>query len=429
MKSPLPPALRHRDFRLFWSGAVLSGVGSQFTTVAMAWQIYQLTNSPLQIGLLGLGRALPQIGLALVGGLLADAVDRRRLMMAIQIGELSISAMLAGLTFSGAISPTYLFVAAVLLAFGSALETPPRQAIVPNLVTGEDLSSAIALNNAQRSVGTIIGPSLAGVVLAVSGPGPCYIVDAISWLAMFGALALLRWRPIPMNGTGRLGPGALLAGLRFVLHQRVIFSFMVLDFGATFFGSTNALLPVFARDILAAGPIALGLLYASSSVGAVITAAVMSTRPALKETGKWVLLGVAFYSICVIVFAFSDALWLSVVMLAGTGVGNMVSSVLRGTTNQLLTPDHLRGRVAAVNSAFVMGGPQLGQFESGVVADLFSAPVSAATGGIGALVLVLGIALVPGVWRFRLAQQVAITPASGGPVKPSSPEAEPARTR
>lgn len=404
----LPPSLRNRDFRLFWTGGTLSSVGSQFTTVAMAWQIYELTNSPLQIGLLGLGRAVPQIALALVGGVMADAIDRRRLMMFMQVAQLTVSAVLAALTLADAVSSQLLFIAAVLLAFGSALENPPRQAIVPSLVPPDDLTSAIALNTTQRSVASIVGPSLAGVALAASGPALCYVVDASSWLVMLLALALLRVRPVQQR-IGRLSFDAFVAGARFVRRQRVIFSFMALDFGATFFAAGSALYPIFARDILAVGPLGLGLMYAAPSIGAVVTGVVMSARPQIKDAGQWVVLGVAFFGACAALFAVIHVFWIALIMLAGTGVGNTVSSVLRGTTNQLLTPDDLRGRVSAVNSAFVIGGPHLGQFRAGVMADLWGATASGALGGLGAVLCAAAIAAIPGVWRFRLGDEETTT--------------------
>jgi MFS family permease len=397
----IPPAFRHRDFRLFWTGAVLSGVGSQFTTVAMAWQIYELTNSPLQIGLLGLGRAIPQIGLALVGGILADAIDRRRLMMAIQLTQMAVSATLVALTLSESITPGILFIAALFLAFGAALENPPRQAIVPSLVPADELASAVALNTTQRSVASILGPSLAGVALALSGPALCYVIDAASWLVMLLALALIHGRPIQQRIT-RFSLDALMAGASFVIRQRVIFVFMLLDFGMTLCGAPSALYPIFARDILNVGPLGLGLMYAAPSAGAVITGVVMSTRPQVLDVGKWVVLGVAMFAVCTTLFAVVHVFWFALLMLAGNGVGNTISGVLRGTTNQLLTPDNLRGRVSAVNSAFVTGGPQLGQFRSGAMADVLGATGAGALGGIGALVCALAVALVPGVWSFRL---------------------------
>ncbi len=393
--------LRYRDFRLFYVGAVSSAIGTQFTTVAMAWQMYELTNSALQVGLIGLARAIPQIGLAIFGGMLADALDRRRLLMAIQIGTCAISTSLTLLTVFRLISPHALLVAAVLFAFGSAAENPARQAVVPNLVDKKDLSAAIALSNTQRNVAMIVGPSLAGIALAVVSPALCYAVDAASWCAMLAALVFIR-TPLQEKRRTQASFDALLAGARFVRTQQVILSFMILDFGATFFGSSTALLPIYARDILHAGPIGLGILYAAPAVGALAAGVALSTVLRIDRAGRWVLIGVAFYGLAMMGFAVSHVIWISVIMLAGSGAGNTMSAVLRGTSNQMLTPDHLRGRVTAVNSAFTTGGPQLGQFESGIVADLGGAQLSGLTGAIGACLLAGAIALLPRVRSFTL---------------------------
>src|SRR6059058_1342385 len=200
--SPVPAALRHRDFAIFWGGLVVSAIGSQFSSVAMAWQIYELTNSAFQIGLIGLARALPQIVLLLVAGLLADAMNRRKLMMCTQIGLSCVSAGLVLLTLAGKASPQMLYVATMLLALFTALEQPSRQSITPHLVPRESLAQALALQGTQRHVPNIAGPSLAGLVLALFGPAACYMVDAISWLAMLSSLALLRTK-IPEGGGWR----------------------------------------------------------------------------------------------------------------------------------------------------------------------------------------------------------------------------------
>ena len=378
----------------------MSAVGTQMTTVAMAWQMYELTGSPLQVGFLGLGRAIPQIGFAVFGGLVADAMDRRQLMRVLQVLQLTVSAGLGVLTLSSDVSPAALYVGAALFALGSAGETPIRQAVVPNLVPRSDLGSAIALTTMERSLGLIVGPGLAGVAIAVFGPGACYLADAFSWLAMLVSLALIRV-PLQVAIRGQVSLSALAAGIQFVWRQPVIFPFMILDFGATLFGSSYALLPIYAKDILDVGPIGLGALYAAPSVGGVIMGAALSGPVKIDRAGVWVLLGVALYGLCTMVFAVSTIVWLSLFALAGTGAGNIVSAVLRGTSNQLLTPDELRGRVAAVNSAFVTGGPQLGQFESGLVAAVGSAQLSAFTGGLGALALAGGLWLLPRVRSFR----------------------------
>jgi MFS family permease len=281
------------------------------------------------------------------------------------------------------------------------METPIRQAVVPNLVPRRDLGSAVALATMERSLGLIIGPAIAGVMIAVSGPELCYAADATSWLVMLGTLALIR-SPLQVAIASKVSLDALALGVRFVWRQPVILPFMILDFGATLFGSTYALLPVYAKDILDVGPVGLGALYAAPSVGGVIMGAALSGPLKIDRAGFWVLAGVAFYGLCTMVFAVSSVLWVSLLALAGVGAGNIVSAVLRGTSNQLLTPDALRGRVAAVNSAFVTGGPQLGQFESGAVAAAGGAELSAFTGGLGALALSGAIWLLPKVRRFRL---------------------------
>src|SRR5438132_5462762 len=402
----VPAALRHRDFRLFWGGVVLSGLGSQVTTVALAWQMYELTNSAWQIGLLGLARAVPQIALALLGGLMADAMERRRLIMGTQIAQLTVPVALAGLTLADAVTPSSLYVTSALLALAGTLETPARQALVPNLVPRSDLTSAIALNSAQRSLSEIIGPSLAGLLLAVTDPAWCYTLNAGLCMALLTALLLMRTTPQVTNGRSGVSLQALRDGMAFLATQPVIVAFMVLDFGATFFGSSRALLPVYARDVLSVGPAGLGMLYAASAVGSLLAATGMGLAPNPRRSGLWVLVAVAVYGVCTLVFAVSTAFRLSLPMLAGTGAGNMVGGVLRNTINQVLTPDYFRGRVAAVNSIFTMGGPQLGQFESGVVAALWSPEASALTGGLGALLVVWSVAMVPKVRHFRLADDV-----------------------
>jgi MFS family permease len=266
-KHPYRFPLRYRDFCVFWTGSLLSGIGSQFTTVAMAWQVYELTDSALQIGLLGLFRAIPQIGLLPVAGLLADAMDRRRLMMCTEIGLFGVSMMLALLTFAGKATPGMLYAATALLALFNSLETPARQSIIPNLVPREDLAQTLALQGTQRYVPIIAGPSLAGVFLAFFGPGACYMVDGLSWLAMFLSLALLRTKLQSGRGWKAVSFSSLREGLQFVWGHGVIFPLMILDFGATFFGNARALYPVYARDILFVGPTGLGVLYAARAVG------------------------------------------------------------------------------------------------------------------------------------------------------------------
>ena len=401
----LPPALQHRDFRIFFLGSLATTGGSQFTTVAMAWQMYELTNSPLALAMLGLTRAIPQIALALFGGVLADAMDRRKFMIAMQALQAIASLWLAVLAFSHSITPLALIIGNLAFAVGSAIETPSRQAVVANLVPRSDLTSAIALNNVGRNAAPSVGSSLAGALLALAGPSWCYLVDGISWFALIGALAVIH-RSLQGERRSTISLKAVAEGVRFVRSQHVVLSFMVLDFGATFFGTANSLLPIYARDILMVGPVGLGLMFAAPSVGQVATGFIMASTTKIRRAGKWVLIGVGLYGACTCGFAVSHYFVFSLLMLVGTGVGNGVSAILRSTSNNLLTPDDLRGRVAAVNSVFTGGGPQLGQFEGGMVAQIFGATASALSGGVGVLLLVAAIALVPEVRRFDLSAAI-----------------------
>jgi MFS family permease len=368
----------------------------------MAWQIYELTNSPLELGLLGLARGAPMLVLLLFGGLLADAVNRRHLMMATQIAQMCVSATLALMTLAGRVTPAVLYAASLFLALFSALEQPARTAIIPNLVPRGDLTNALALSGTQRHVATIVGPSLAGLLLARSGVTLCYAVDAVSWLVMLAALVMMR--PLAQTAGGRraLSMKALREGVEFVWTHPVILSMMALDFGQNFFGSGRALLPIFARDILNVGPQGLGLLYSATSAGAVLMGAVMSVRTHVRRAGAWVLVSVAMYGVFTTLFGISHLFWLSFVMLAGAGAANTVSFVLRNTINQLLTPDEIRGRVTSVNSMFTNTGPQLGQFEAGALASAIGTVGATAVGGLLVTLSATGLAAIASVRRFEV---------------------------
>jgi MFS family permease len=368
----------------------------------MAWQIYELTNSPLELGLLGLARGAPMLVLLLFGGLLADAVNRRHLMMATQIAQMCVSATLALMTLAGRVTPAVLYAASLFLALFSALEQPARTAIIPNLVPRGDLTNALALSGTQRHVATIVGPSLAGLLLARSGVTLCYAVDAVSWLVMLAALVMMR--PLAQTAGGRraLSMKALREGVEFVWTHPVILSMMALDFGQNFFGSGRALLPIFARDILNVGPQGLGLLYSATSAGAVLMGAVMSVRTHVRRAGAWVLVSVAMYGVFTTLFGISHLFWLSFVMLAGAGAANTVSFVLRNTINQLLTPDEIRGRVTSVNSMFTNTGPQLGQFEAGALASAIGTVGATAVGGLLVTLSAAGLAAIASVRRFEV---------------------------
>lgn len=386
-------SLYSRDFRLVWGGGVVSQAGSQMQQAAVAWQIYLLSHSPVALGLIGLVRIVPVILFSLGGGVVADVVDRRKLLLATQTILLTLSAILSVLTFSHTVQLWMIYALTALAAGALAFDNPGRQALVPNLVPAHHLANALSLYGTGFQVATVLGPSLAGLIIAGFGVGTVYLVDAVSFLAVLAALVAIH--PPPVRGAiSRVSIGAAIEGLRFVRNTPVIMYLMLLDFVVTFFGSAMALLPIFARDVLHVGSQGYGLLYASPAAGAVLAGTVMAFYSGRIRAQGWViLLAVGAYSVCTILFGLSRVFVLSLLFLAGTGAADTVSMILRQTIRQTRTPDALRGRMSSVNMIFFMGGPQLGELEAGIVARAFGSPASVVLGGIGALAATLVIAL------------------------------------
>ena len=370
-------------------GQIVSVTGSQMQMVAINWHIYLLTHSALALGLVGLFRAGPIILCSLVGGVVADVIDRRRLMIATQTVMLTSSAILALVTFSGLqrVWPIYLLTAIASAAW--AFDTPARQALVPALVPPRDFPNAVSLGMLMFQIGMIVGPALAGFLLASRGPGLVYAINAASFIAVIAGLALMRVRGRPEVEDGketRVSVEALMEGLRFVWRTPIIVQTMTLDFVATFFASANQLLPIFAKDILQVGARGLGFLASAPAVGAVFAGLIMARLGILKRQGVIVIGSVAIFGAATVAFGLSRVFWFSLAMLAITGAADTVSTILRQTIRQLATPNNLRGRMTSVNMIFFMGGPQLGELEAGTVAALVGAPLSVVTGGIGCLV-------------------------------------------
>lgn len=379
------PALRYRDFRLLWGGQLISLVGSEMRNIAVSWQVYQIAlaersiNPALALGLLGLVRVVPLVITATFSGLVADRTDRRKLIMLTSLVALLGSAGL-GLASTFGNPPLwlmYLIVALVTIAY--SFEMPARQALIPNLVAPEHLTSALSLNTLIWQVASIVGPSLAGALIAVAGVAPVYWIDAVSFLSVVGAAALMR--PQPDRRTREpVTLTAALEGLRFVFRQRLIASSMFLDFFATILGLPLVLLPVFADQVLGVGPVELGWMYAAPAAGAVITALLLSSVR-LQRQGPKLLWAVAAYGLCAVLFSWSTWLPLSLLALAGVGASDTVSMIIRSTLRQQLTPDELRGRMVAVTMIFFAGGPRLGELSAGVLASFLGAPLAVGVGG------------------------------------------------
>jgi MFS family permease len=316
-----------------------------------------------------------------------------------QAGLAILSALLGVLTWLRLDSLGVVYVIVALLAATSTFDLPARQSLVPNLVPREDLTNAFSLTSIAFQVGSIAGPALGGIVLARLGVAYAYWINALTYLAVLVALVRMGDVPQkPMREAGRAaGPRAFFhdafEGLRFVRSQPIIFSTMLLDFFATFFSSATALLPIFARQILGVGAIGYGWLVAAPAVGAASAALVVTWRRHIPSQGRVLLLAVTGFGLATVVFGLSRAFWLTFAALAVTGVTDGVSMIIRNTIRQLRTPDHLRGRMTSVNQMFFMGGPQLGELEAGTVAQLWGAPLSVVSGGIGCLLAVLWVRL------------------------------------
>lgn len=383
-------ALRHRDFRLLWIGQLISVTGSQMQLVAINWHVYLLTKSPLALGGVGLVRILPIILCSLVGGVVADAVDRKRLMLATQGSMLICAAVLTVMTASGLQSIWPIYALTAIASAALAFDSPARQAMLPTLVPANDFPNAVSLGIVVFNSAMIVGPALAGFLLSAHGPALIYGVNAASFVAVIIALLLMRasGRAHVEKQAGQINVGALREGLRFVWRTPIIVQTMMLDFIATFFASATALLPIFAAEILNVGARGLGLLAAAPGTGSIIAGLTMARLGVSRRQGKIVLASVAIYGAATVAFGLSRWFWLSLVMLALTGAADTVSTVLRQTIRQLVTPNHLRGRMTSVNMVFFMGGPQLGEMEAGAVAALIGAALSVMSGGVGCLIAV-----------------------------------------
>lgn len=372
--------------------------------VAINWHVYLLTKSPLALGGVGLVRILPIIFCSLVGGVVADAVDRKRLMLITQGSMLVCASALAVMTATGLHSIWPIYALTAIASAALAFDNPARQAMLPTLVPAVDFPNAVSLGIVVFNSAMIVGPALAGLLLSIRGPALIYAINAASFVAVIVALLLMHasGRPRAEEQAPQISLNALREGLRFVWRTPIIVQTMTLDFIATFFASATALLPIFAAEILNVGARGLGLLAAAPGAGSIITGLLMARLGVNRKQGKIVLGSVAIYGAATVAFGLSRWFWLSLLMLAITGAADTVSTVLRQTIRQLITPDRLRGRMTSVNMVFFMGGPQLGEMEAGAVAALIGATLSVVTGGVGCL-LAVASASVWGkeLWRYE----------------------------
>jgi MFS family permease len=395
MKLHIPPALKHRRYFYLWLGLLISIAGSQMQITALFWHIRTLTGNPdpLALGGIGLARILPIIVFSLVSGPVADAFNRRKILFITQILLALIALALALLTFTGRITLWQIYALTAFQAAAIAFDMPARQAMIPSLVPGKDLANAFSMQSIASNTGSVIGPMLAGVVIATLGQAYTYLFNAISFIAVIVALIMIGQVIQDTKNSSGVNLSASMDGFRFIFSRPTILSTMLLDFVATFFASANTMMPIVARDILKVGEVGYGFLSAAQPIGSVLAALVISQIRALRRQGPIFLWAEVVFGTATIAFGITHVYYLALLALVLMGAADAVSTIIRNTIRQLQTPDYMRGRMTAVNQIFFQGGPQLGEVEAGVVAQFFGVPFAIISGGIGCIVGLVVIVL------------------------------------
>ena len=385
--SPAPHVLKLSSFRHFLSSRALSSMGFQGSSVAIGWLVYDTTRNPFDLGLVGLFQFLPMLVLTFVAGQVADQFDRRVIGLVCQLLEAATMIFVAIGIWQGWLPVWGIFLAVAVMGAAAAFERPTMAALLPGIVPGAQLTQAVATSTSVMQSAMVVGPALGGLLYGLGATVP-FALAALSFV-------IASWNVIriePPAQTVKRAPvtfESVFAGVAFIRSRPVMLGTISLDLFAVLLGGATAMLPVFARDILDAGPWALGLLRTSPAMGAVAMSLLLARFPLKSRVGLKMLWAVAVFGVATIVFAYSTDLVLSVLMLLILGAADTVSVVVRSSLVQLLTPDHMRGRVNAVNSLFIGTSNQLGEFRAGVFAG-FMGPVEAvAVGGIGTIAVVL----------------------------------------
>ena len=401
-------ALRHRNFQLFFSGQLISLVGTWMQTVAQSWLVYRLTGSGLKLGAVGFASQIPVFLFAPLGGIAADRYDRRRVIIATQSASMLLAFVLAALTLSGKVQVWHVFVLAALLGVVNAFDIPGRQSFLVDMVGKEDLMNAIALNSSMFNGARVIGPAIAGILVAKLGEGWCFFANGVSYIAVIIGLLLMK-----VNAGARISTHTspfehILEGFRFVNRTAPIRALLLLLGVVSVTGMPYVvLMPIFAARILHSGgqqlasligshdlgAVRLGILMGATGVGALLGALTLAMRSGVRGLGRWVAVCCAGFGMSLILFSFSRFFWLSVVLLMPVGYFIMLQMACSNTLIQVMVPDALRGRVMAVYSMMFMGLAPIGALLGGALADRLGAPLTVAIGGLAA---------VAGAWWFGL---------------------------
>ncbi|HEX3723459.1 MAG TPA: MFS transporter [Nitrolancea sp.] len=419
--------LGYRDFRLLWGGELVSTIGTQMQIFAVTWQVleilrghsYSLTIAghhatvqadALGLGALGLARVVPVLVLALLGGALADAHDRRKVITIAQAVAAANAALLALLSITGHAGIASLYILSAAGVATSVFAQPAQQALVPSLVKREHLSNAYSLYALIWQVGTLIGPPLAGVIIATSGFVAIYALDAMSFIAVLLAVRMIRYQPAIIERRAGNHWSAIREGLRFAHGSSLIWQTLLIDLYATFFASARAMVPLIASNVLHVGVRGYGFLASAQAVGAFIAGTLLTLRRDIQRQGVVLFTSVAAFGLAWMLFGLVDSFVLAYLFYSLTGATDTVSYVIRTTLRQTLTPDELRGRVAGIHMTLGDAGPALGELESGVVASFAGAPIAIVAGGLATFVVTI---VAASKWKgLRNYQSIAVEGAS-----------------
>jgi len=387
--APALRAFRSSDFRRFLASRLLAIVGLEMVNVAVGWQVYALTRRPLDLGYVGLAQFVPAVFLTLPAGHAADRFDRRHLVLLCHLAFGACSGLLAWLAYARISTPLPIFGVLFLLGTARAFNAPTAQALMPSLLPETDFPNAVAWNSSTFQVATVAGPALGGTLYAALGnPELVYLIAA--GLAVLDAVVLTGIR----TRTGRMESKAtswstVLAGVRYVWHNKIVLGSISLDLFAVLLGGAVALMPIFAQDVLHTGAWGLGILRSAPAVGAGAVGLWLAARPLRRHVGRTMLTGVALFGAATVGFGLSRALWLSVLLLVVMGAADMLSVFVRLTLVQISPPPRMRGRVNAVNMLFIGASNELGEFESGLTAQWLGPVRAVVAGGVGTLLVVL----------------------------------------
>ncbi|HEU5197202.1 MAG TPA: MFS transporter [Methylomirabilota bacterium] len=396
------PGLLSAPFALYWSSRILVVLALQMQTVAIGWQLYSLTGSALDLGLVGLVQFVPTIVLTLVVGQVADRYDRRLVVVTCEVAQAAASAVLALGSFGGWLTRDGILIMAAILGAARAFENPARAAFLPRLVPLAVLPRAIASVTSAGQTARVVGPALGGVLYAL---GPTTVYAVVVALFTLGAVLIACVGGVERDrAPDEVTAASLFSGIAFILRQRLLLGLLSLDLFAVLLGGATALLPIYARDILGTGPWGLGLLRAAPAIGALAASVLLTRHPIGRHAGPALFAGVIVFGLATIVFGVSTSLPLSLLALLVLGSVDLLSVVIRHSLVQIRTPDHMRGRVSAVHSLFTGTSNQLGEFESGLLAALLGAVPAVLIGGVGTLlVATIWMLRFPELRRFELA--------------------------